>query len=148
MKTRFHTGRYVSIAFLCLTVLVISGCSIPNLETPECIEARPAVRRFYSFHFGNDMMFSADGLEKRSKFLTPRLKEELGTHSGTGDPFTSGDDNVPRAYRAGKCETKAPDRAALEILLLWRDSERDTQRTITVEMQKIDSEWLIDKVQH
>ncbi|MBX3288700.1 MAG: hypothetical protein KF855_05080 [Acidobacteria bacterium] len=146
MKRLWQIKIYAVAAVLLGAAMLASSCSIPNLETPECIEARPAVRIFYSFHFGNDMTFSPENLEARSRFLTERLKTELQSRGGTGDPFTTGDDNVPKAFRAGSCQTVSPDRVALEVLMLWRTGEGDTQKAITVEMQKIGDEWLVDKV--
>lgn len=146
MKRLGQIKLYTVAAVLFVAAMFIPSCSIPNLETPECIEARPAARIFYSFHFGNDMTFSPENLEARSRFLTERLKTELQSRGSTGDPFTTGDDNVPKAFRAGSCQTVSPDRAALEVLMLWRTGEGDTQKAITVEMQKVGNEWLVDKV--
>ncbi|MBX3243970.1 MAG: hypothetical protein KF685_05895, partial [Acidobacteria bacterium] len=80
------------------------------------------------------------------RYLTERLKTELQSRGGTGDYFTTGDDNVPKAFRAGSCQTLSPDRVAIEVLMLWRTDESDTQKQITVEMQKVGNEWLVDKV--
>ncbi|MDM7923748.1 MAG: hypothetical protein QUS14_15730, partial [Pyrinomonadaceae bacterium] len=92
-----------SLRFIFLLVLFGSSCSIPNLSSPECVEAQPVLREFYSFHFGNDMAFSPENLKLRERFLTPRLRDELATRQGTADPFTVNSDDVPRAFRLAEC---------------------------------------------
>ena len=52
MKRLWQIKIYAVAAVLLGAAMLASSCSIPNLETPECIEARPAVRIFYSFHLG------------------------------------------------------------------------------------------------
>ena len=146
MKLFWQNKIYIVAVFLSAAAMFGTSCSIPTLDTQECIEARPAARIFYSFHFGNDMTFSPENLEARSRYLTKRLKTELHSRRGTGDYFTTGDDNVPKAFRAGSCQTLSPDRVAIEVLMLWRTDESDTQKQITVEMQKVGNEWLVDKV--
>ena len=46
---------------------------MPNLEKPECGEAREAVKQFYSFHFDNGMKPLLENLKLREKFLTVEL---------------------------------------------------------------------------
>jgi hypothetical protein len=135
-----------SLRLILFAALFTSACSIPNLSSQECIDAKPAVREFFSFHFGNDMAFSQENLKLREKFITPRLKSELETRQGTADPFTVNSDDVPRAFRVGECSTAAPDRAVYDVLVFWKDDTRTDQRTIKVELQKIGEQWLVDRV--
>lgn len=135
-----------TLRFILLVVLAGSACSIPNFSSQECIDAKPAVREFYSFHFGNDMAFSQENLALRERYITPRLKSELATRQGTADPFTVNSDDVPRAFRVGECSTAAPDRAVYDVLVFWKDDSRTDQRTIKVELQKIGDTWLVDRV--
>jgi hypothetical protein len=126
----------------------LASCSIPNLQPEECTEARPAVREFFSFHFGNEMSFSQAGLALRERFLTPRYAAQLKTRTGTADPFTVNSDDVPRAFRVGQCVSPGPDQTVFDVLVFWRDSERTDQRTIRVEAVRTGDTWLIDRVNY
>jgi hypothetical protein len=141
MRGRKRLGAYI-IAVACLA----ASCSIPSLEAPECTASRNTVKEFYSFHFGNDMHFSAANLETRSKFLTPDFAAKLGTTGGDGDVFTTGDADFPKAFRVGGCTVKAPDETRFSVLLFWRDDVRSEQREIFVDTRNINGSWLIDSV--
>ncbi|HJS50974.1 MAG TPA: hypothetical protein VJ781_03660 [Pyrinomonadaceae bacterium] len=131
--------------------LCIAGCSIPNLEDPACTEARTAVREFYSFHFGNDLAFAGDDLEKRKDFLTPAFFESLryrarDVPSGV-DPFTRTDD-LPKAFRVGECREISSDKAEFQVVLFWRDDVRSDQREIKVVAVKQNEKWLLDEIKN
>ncbi len=121
------------------------GCNQPVLESEQCIASRDTVKRFYSFHFGNEMQPSAENLTKRKKFLSNDLLEKLGQENSKKDYFTQTDD-YPKAFRVGSCENSGNDRAKFEILLFWRRDEINTQRAIIVEAVNENGQWLIDKV--
>ena len=134
------------LRFFLLFVLAATSCSIPNLEPPECDEARDVVREFYSLHFGNNLAFSTEGLERRRSYLTPRYFDELAAASPAIDPFTQTADQ-PKAFRAGECRVVEPGRrVTFELLLFWKTDTRTEQRAITVEAEKHEGKWLIDKV--
>ena len=144
---RRSLGVSASMQLLLVAVLVSAACSIPNLATTECAEAKPAVREFYSFHFGNDMTFTKENLAARERFITPRLNQEIaGKQITAGDPFTVNSDDLPRAFRVGECKTVSADRVSFDILLFWKDDTRTDQKTVTVGAQKVGDDWLIDKV--
>ena len=129
-----------------LLALCSTACSIPNLEPPECDQARDAVREFYSFHFGNDQAFTADDLDRRRGYLTERFFENLKAAPPAVDPFTRTDD-VPKAFRAGECRVIEPGRrVAFELVLFWKTDTRTDQRAIGVEAEKIGDKWLVDSV--
>ena len=134
---------------LVLALLVSFGataCSIPNLESPACTESKNAVREFYSYHFGNDMKFSADGLKAREKFLSPDFAASLaGSKEGT-DPFTTGSDDIPKAFRVGECREISPEQTESTVLLFWRDDDRTEQREIKVETVDRNDSWVVNKV--
>lgn len=145
-----RTYRRKASILLLLALCVAAGgpgCAQPILEAEECIASRDVVRRFYSFHFGNEMSPSAENLEKRRKYLSERFYGELsGTPPASArDSFTLTDD-YPKAFRVGKCETLGPDRAGFEVLLFWRTEERNIQREIRVEAVREDGGWKIDRV--
>ncbi|MEZ5344981.1 MAG: DUF3828 domain-containing protein [Pyrinomonadaceae bacterium] len=138
--------RQLIFIFLLFTGFVLFGCSQPVLESGECIEARVPVRRFYSFHLGNEMKPTKANLEKRIEFLSGRLKDELSVQPETTRDYFTQTDDFPTAFRAGKCSTKKKDRVEVEILLFWRKDETNIQRMIRVEAVRENSKWLIDKV--
>lgn len=129
-----------------LLLLIGAGCSIPNLETGACTESLNVVREFYSFHFGNDMKFSADELKRRERFLTPEFARSVSASPEGTDPFTTGDADLPKAFRVGECKELLPDRTELQVLLFWRDDTRTEQREIKVEAAKKNGGWLIDRI--
>ena len=121
---------------------------MPNLEKPECGEAREAVKQFYSFHFDNGMKPLPENLKPREKFLTGELKQNLsGRNETEADYFTQTSD-YPKAFRIGKCETAAPNKTVFEILLFWKDDARSEQREIKVEAVKENNNWLINRVEN
>lgn len=124
----------------------VTACSVPVLEDPQCIEARTRVREFYSFHFGNDMAFTPENIRLREKFLTPRFRAEIASKTGNGDAFTTGTEDIPRAFRVGKCELTSPGKASFEVLVFWYDSNGARQKAITAETEKIGDAWFIDRI--
>jgi hypothetical protein len=127
-------------------LVLLAGCSIPNLESASCIESRNSLREFYSYHFGNSMTFSIDDLKAREKFLTPKFAERLrGTKEGT-DPFTTGTTDIPKTFRAAECREVAPERTSFDVMLYWKNDERTEERKINVEMVKHGDAWLVDNV--
>lgn len=135
---------------LCLygifAVAFASGCSIPNLDPPTCSEARTPVREFYSFHFGNTMAVDPEGLSARREFISGSLFEIASRATEGTDPFTTGTDDIPKAFRVGECTVIGPDRVAFQVLLFWRDDERSEQRSISVEAARVEGHWVIDKI--
>ncbi len=132
-----------NVAFL---IAASAGCSIPNLETSQCSETRDAVKRFYSFHFGNDMAPTRDNLSARKPYLTDRLFNSLwAVDSIAGDYFTASSD-VPKAFRVGECKVVSPEKTTFQVLLLWRDDTRSEQKEVAVDMVKQGDKWLVDGV--
>jgi hypothetical protein len=140
--------RRLRLVCLLLTAYCSLGCSVPNLETPACVESRDIVREFYSFHFGNGLAFSPESLKQRERFLTPGFSSRLATQHEGADPFTTGTTDFPKAFRVGECKETAPDKTVFEVLLFWRDDSRTEQKTIRVEAGKSGDKWLIDSVNY
>lgn len=139
-------GLVMATVCLLLTAFCQLNCSLPNLEAPECTEARNVVREFYSFHFGNDMKFSKENLELRKRFLTAALFERLNGTTQASDPFTNTSD-LPKAFRVGECQVVEPGkRAEFTVLLFWKDNERSEQRSVHAVVVKENDKWLIDDV--
>lgn len=154
MKATSNKRSAISAGCIVGLLLIACGlslsCSIPNLEPQSCIDSRTAVREFYSFHFGNGLDFSDQGLNKRERFLTPEFFEHLrypprDIPPGM-DPFTRTDHDPPKAFRVGECREIAPGKAGFQVLLFWRDDTRTEQREIEVEVVNQKDRWLIDRV--
>ncbi len=132
---------------LLLLALCLHGCSLPNLEDPDCTKARDIVREFYSFHFGNDMHPTAENIALRERFLTPafvgRLKSLPAT---TTDPFTHTEE-FPKAFRVGECKVVESGQAVrFRVLLFWKDDVKSQQRPIFTSVKKENGNWLVDDV--
>lgn len=138
--------RGIRVLFALLVSFGVTACSIPKLESPACTESKNAVREFYSYHFGNEMKFTSEGLQHRAKFLSPEFAASVaGSKEGT-DPFTTGTDDIPRAFRVGECREVSPERTESNVLLLWRDDSRTEQRQIKVESVDKNDTWLVNKI--
>ena len=127
---------------------LLAACGAPALSSDECVDARPAVREFYGYHFGNDMAFTPETLAARERFLSTGFRDRLKKVTGAGDPFTTGTEDVPRAFRVGDCTSVSEGRTKFEILIFWRDDARTEQRTIIVEAVNEKGTWLIDRVNY
>ena len=141
-KCAIHTFLLLFLLF----VISLGGCSIPNLEKPQCTAARDTVRRFYSFHFGNDMHPSPENLKASEQFLTSDLVKALSSSSETAKDYFTATDNYPKAFRVGSCASDSDEKVTLQVVLLWRDETKSEQKAVHVETVKIGDAWLINKV--
>jgi hypothetical protein len=145
---RFKVQNLLILFCILHFAFCISGCSVPNLESTECAEARNTVREFYSYHFGNEMKPSAENLKQRQKFLTEGLNQQLRQQPEreAKDYFTATDD-YPKAFRVGECKAaEGENKTVFGVLLFWKDERRDEQKEIRVEVVKENNNWLINKV--
>lgn len=143
-------GFYL-LLFTFYLLLCSCGVSVPNLEEPQCTEARNAVKRFYSFHFDNDMHPSLEYLELRDRFLTRNFRFMLGKGIGGLPPppprdYFTATENYPKAFRVGECKLGSGTEASLQVLLLWRDDTSSDQKEVHVDMVKVDDAWLINGI--
>jgi hypothetical protein len=123
----------------------LSGCSVPNLETPQCIAARDTVKRFYSFYFGSDMN-AIENARERGGFLTNELNSSLAGPKKTEKDYFTASENFPKAFRVGACTSNSNDSATLQVVLLWRDDSDSDQKEVEVEVVQRFGKWLINKV--
>ena len=126
--------------------LGVIGCSVPNLEKPECTAGRGVVKRFYSFHFGNEMNPSVENLKAREHFLTAELVKGLSASSDQKKDYFTATEDYPRTFRVGECTVDSADKATLQVVLLWRDDTRTEQKEVYAEAVNIGGKWLINKV--
>ena len=143
-----YASRWCLTFFILNFVFLIAqaGCSLPNLEKPQCTAARDAVKRFYSYHFANDMKPSAENLKSKEQFLTSDLYRDLSVAKEPSIDYFTETDDYPRAFRIGTCNADADDRARLQVVLLWRDDTRTEQKEVYVEAVKTGEKWLVNKV--
>jgi hypothetical protein len=147
MQNRWLVLCIVHCALCIGCALCTSSCRIPNMTSPQCIEARDAVKEFYSFHFGNDMRPTPENLRLRERFLTPELATSLknAPPASTVDYFTE-TDQAPKTFKIGKCESPDPTHATLQVQLYWRDDIETVQKEVHAEAIKSGDTWLINKV--
>ncbi len=134
--------------FFCLLpfALLLSSCSVPNLEKPECTESRIAVKEFYSFHFGHEMKTTEESLKLREKFLTSSLFASFQQKIGENDVFTTNSADFPKAFRLGVCKVIEPTKTDFEVVLFWKDDNRNEQKIIHIEAVKQTDKWLLNKI--
>ncbi|MEO7539721.1 MAG: hypothetical protein ABIV21_06820 [Pyrinomonadaceae bacterium] len=151
-ETRSFRSRYgrlrvqTSLRFILIFVTASAGCSLPNLEQPQCTAARDTVKRFYSFHFGNDMHLTPENIRQRESFLTQELTNALEASPESATDYFTATDQYPKAFRVGSCTSVSDDKATLQILLLWKDDTKSDQKEVHVDAVRDGDKWLISKV--
>lgn len=149
---RSSTSTVQILTGLCLlsVALCASACSIPNLESASCSEARIAARQFYSFHFGNDMNPTVENLELRARFLTSEnLKRSVDALRGgnAADPFTiASEKGLPRTFKIGQCEQVGDDTVDMQVQFYWRDDLSTDQKELHAKMVRRSGSWLVDSI--
>jgi hypothetical protein len=146
-NSKFKIQRVTFFCFLLIASSFLVGCSQPILESQQCIESRDVVKKFYSYHFGNDMKPSAENLELRKKYLSENLIQKLSSQNEEKIDYFTQTDDYPKAFRVGGCEDISPERTAFEILIFWKTPTRSEQRALKVETLKENSKWTIEKVE-
>ncbi len=136
---------------LLLSAFCLLGCSVPNLEEADCIQARDIVREFYSFHFANDMHPTQENIRLREKYFTRGYATKLMHDEDSGtqltrDLFTNSED-FPKAFRVGQCRVvEAGTKVQFEVLMFWKDDEKSEQKPVVAFVRKVDDKWLIDSI--
>ena len=138
--------RFLTLCLLLAACGSLNCGSVPNLEPAQCTEARGVVKEFYSYHFGSEMRFSPENLQKREKYLTPEYIKSLQSVQTDGDVFTTNNTDFPKAFRVGGCRVVDPSKADLEVLLFWKTDTRSEQREIRVEAVKQGDKWMINRI--
>lgn len=141
-----HRAFCIFTAALC-TVLFVA-CSVPNLDTPECVEARNTVKQFYSLHFDNERRLTPESISMRERFLTPDLSERLRTtaaDSGKVDYFTASEAPAT-TFKIARCETIDATTVDFLVQIFWRDDIETIQKELQVLVKKTGDNWLISKV--
>ena len=145
-RNKLNSGPIV-LTFCMLTLSFSISCNQPVLESAECVASRDSIKKFYSFHIGNDMTPSNANLEKRRQYLSERLVKEIAKEDDPKRDYFTQSEDYPKTFRAGACETIGENRASFEVVLFWRNDEKNTQREIKVEAVNVGEKWLIDKIE-
>ncbi len=147
---KFNTSKLQSVifGFMLLIFLCQMNCSVPNLQSPECIEAQNTAKELYSYHFGNDMKFTKVNLKQREKYLTNELKQQLESQPESAIDYFTATDDYPKAFRLGDCETVEPGKKVnIQVVLFWKSETRSEQKEVRVEVVKQNDNWLVNKVE-
>ncbi len=128
--------------------IIALSCSLPNLETAQCAEARNSVKRLYSLHFANQQTPTDEYLRAREGLLSERLAATLSASEPEQRDYFTGTDDFPKAFRVGTCTAKNEGSAAFQVVLLWRDDTRNEQNEVIVHTSKERDRWVIDSVEN
>ncbi|HXG82469.1 MAG TPA: DUF3828 domain-containing protein [Pyrinomonadaceae bacterium] len=137
------------VVFYCLPLAAycLLSCSVPNLEKPECSQARQTVKELYSYHFGGDMKFTRENLAAREKFLSRELLENLAEKDESATDYFTRTDDYPKTFRVGECRIIEPEkRVNFGVVLFWKTDTRSEQKEVRVEVLKENDKWSVDKV--
>ena len=123
--------------------LVLSGCSIPNLEGQQCTEARDTAHDFYFWYLGTEPIVRDKQQDVYNRFIDPDFHSAAGANS---DPFFLSD-TTPTTLKIGKCESKDDSHVEMQIQLYWRHDGKTDQKEVYAEVAKTGDKWLIHKVE-
>lgn len=142
---------FVSVVVPLWLFFLLTSCSLPNLEPPDCTAARDRVREFYSFHLGNDMHPTLENVRLRERFLTrdhaARLALDAGGMAPTKSDYFTHSEDFPKTFRVGECKVIDPGKVTqLEIVLFWKDDTRSEQKEMLAIAKYENNDWLIDSV--
>src|ERR1035437_2069868 len=132
-----------SVFSVAILLILVSSCSIPNLEKPECTESRDSVKQFYSLYIGTDEQDRQQNWERFQKFFAPGFSPS--PNSGGPDPFTLATD-WPTTFKVGERRVRANDKTDLQVQLYWRTDPVVVQKEVHVEVVKINGAWMINKI--
>lgn len=133
---------------LCLILAILqlslfaAACSIPNLETAQCSEARDVVKEFYSWYLGTDPTQLEQQPEVLDRFISPKFAQSVGGI----DPFFLSD-TPPTTFKVGRCETVDEDHLRLQVQLYWRYERQIEQKEVFADVVRSDNKWFIEKVE-
>jgi hypothetical protein len=130
---------------LLLTAYCQLSCSIPNMESQQCSEARDSVKEFYSWYLGTDAEQRKKQPEIYKKYIAERSQLNA---SGAGiDPFFNSE-TAPTTFKIGQCEAVDDSHTNIQVQLYWRYSEQKVdQKELYVDTIKNGDRWQIEKIE-
>ena len=134
-------------AFVCLlpTAYCQLSCSIPNLETAQCSEARDSVKEFYSWYSGTE----SEDRAKQPEVFKKYISSESPLNSAGGekiDPFFNSA-TPPTTFKIGKCEMVDGTHTNIQVQLYWRQEAKTDQREVYADTVKSGDRWQIEKIE-
>lgn len=137
----------------CLLAFAFSllGCgSIPNLESPECTQARDSVRQFYSWYFGTDAEQRAKQPEIIRKFMAASfVPYKVGGIEREPDPYTM-TRSMPTTFKLAQCKASGPESVYLKVQFLWKPGESgengEMVRLVHLQIVKDAESWKISSI--
>ena len=138
--------RNISVAYCLLFIAFCSlNCSIPNMESQQCSEARDSVKEFYSWYLGTD----AEQREKQPEIYKKYIAERSQLNaSGAGiDPFFNSE-TAPTTFKIGQCDAVDDSHTNIQVQLYWRYSEQKVdQKELYVDTVRNGERWQIEKIE-
>ena len=138
--------KNISKSLLLTVCCLLASCSQPILESEQCIAARGQIKKFYSYHFGNDMKPTRENLIERKEYLSENLFERLNSSNEKKVDYFTQTSDYPKAFRIGKCESSTPNETIFEVLLFWRTNETNIQKELNTELTNKNGRWVINDV--
>ena len=132
------------LILLPLLAIFATACSVPTLESKNCLDAQGSLKKLLSMHFDRGFNGNDAYRKERDGYITERLRGEIDSKKGF-DYLTQTTD-FPKAFRIGGCTENSENEVILDVLLFWKDDKRSEQRQIDVSMKNVDDKWLVDKV--
>jgi hypothetical protein len=141
---RLRSASLLLVAIFSSFTILLSqaACSIPNLESRSCSEARDSVKEFYSWYTGTDADIREKQPEIRARFVSPNFDSAA---TGETDPFLLST-TFPTTFKIGKCEAKDDLHVVVQVQLYWREDRKTDQKEVYADVIKTGDKWLIDRV--
>jgi len=129
--------------FIILAAVSQFGCSIPNLESQQCKEARDSVKEFYSWYLGTDAEMRAKQRDTYDRYISSDF--QAGSRNDEDPFFLSG--TTPTTFKIGKCEPVTDTKVEIQVQLYWHQDTKTDQKEVYAETVKKVDRWIIDKVE-
>jgi len=130
---------------LCIShfAFCVAACSIPNLESQQCADARNTVKEFYSWYLGTDPNTREQQQVIYDRFIASNFHSSARSDL---DPFFLSP-TTPTTFKIGKCEMRNDSQTAIQVQLYWRQPDKTEQEEVYAETIRSADKWLIDKVE-
>ena len=132
--------KYLLIAAISV---VLSGCSVPVLDSPACLESRGILKNTYSVYIDS---FEKEKSEKL-KLIEERLSDEIKKKASAfeGDFLTRSKKAV--GARVGNCIDKNEGTTFEVKVFIKIEDEKPSENNLLVGMKKFENEWKVASVE-
>lgn len=138
-----HLNHRVGASFWIMGIAIcLVNCSIPNLETEQCSNARDNVKEFYSWYLGTDSDLRLKQRDVYDRHISPSFRSQAGEGM---DPFFLSE-NPPTTFKVGKCEIVDDRNVNMQVQLYWRHDLTTDQKEVIAHEVKNGEKWLIEYV--